>query len=60
MNEKQIKEAIAAGFDEAMTAKLSPMIGEIAAAKAKEIVANMNLSKGVIPNGGVHLGVSSI
>ena len=45
MNEKQIKEAIAAGFDEAMTAKLSPMIGEIAAAKAKEIVASMKLER---------------
>ena len=41
MNEKQIKDAIALGFDEAMTTKLAPMIGEIAAAKAKEIVAGM-------------------
>ena len=45
MNNEQIKKAIADGFDDAMTTKLAPMIGEIAAEKARAIVSEMKLER---------------
>jgi HK97 family phage major capsid protein len=41
MDEKQIKEAMAAAFDQAMEGKLKNTVGEMAAAKTTEIVEKM-------------------
>jgi HK97 family phage major capsid protein len=45
MDEKKLSEMIAAGFDDAMTKKLEPMIGSIAATKAREIVAGLSAER---------------
>ena len=48
MTPEQIKAAIEQGFDEAMAKKLAPMIGEIAAEKAKNIVDSMKLERSIL------------
>jgi len=50
MNEKAIKDAVLSAFDDVMTEKLTPMIGQIAAEKAKEIVARLQLERATFGN----------